>query len=318
LAIGELREEGGSAGEAAALLRAAIRRIRACLEGAGASGAAVAVRPFYLGPARGAGRIDGPEPPFHPFLAGMEIRVSAGTGCGRGSGGGSAAETAAAAACYNLGLVHHLAGLRRASRDRSDREQEGGGPGPKAGSRLRKALVFYRLAGAALGAEGGGEGEGGADSNASSSSDDDGCLLLRAAILANTGHARLLLRGTDGDGTGEDAGRRVRACADGLAGLLRDPARAGRLAWLVLQGREDEEDEDQDEDRDEDELEDEAWADESAADPPLPAPGPAPRAAASDGTRRTTRSSAAGGVLLLSLELNVLLHSEAGRPAPCA
>jgi hypothetical protein len=298
LAIGELREEA-PAGEAAALLRAAIRRIRACLEGGGApppaAGAAVAVRPFYLGPARGAGRIDEPEPPFHPFLAGMEIRVSA---AAAGTGIGAAAETAAAAACYNLGLAHHLAGLRRASRDRSDQEQEGGGPGPKAGSRLRKALAFYRLAGAALGAEGDGEG-GGADSNASSSSSDDGgCLLLRAAILANTGHARLLLRGEGRDG--EDAGRHVRACADGLAGLLRDPARAGRLARLVLQGREDADDEDQDEDQGEDELEGEAGADESA-DPPL-----------------TRSSAAAGGALLLSLELNVLLHSEAGRPAPCA
>jgi hypothetical protein len=274
--------EGGSLREAASLLGAALRRIRSGLQeegspttragaqpptvpGSSSSAAAAAVLPFYLGRARRVCQTTS----FRPFLAGMAFQASAAT----------AREAAAAAVCYNLGLAHHLAGLRRAARDRGNQPQEqdgadyeqGGGPGPQARACLRKALRLYRLAAGALEARGGGEGGGGTfegESTASSPSEDDP--LLPAAILANKGHVHLLLLGGEG---GDGAGRRVRACADGIAGLLRDPARAGRLAGLVLRGREGAEGEDPVED---------------------------------------------GGALLLSLELNVLLHSEAGRPAACA
>jgi hypothetical protein len=283
-ALGALRD-GGTLREAAALLSAALRRIRTGLrdEGQGSpparrNGAAtVTVRPFYLVLARSFRLIEDPTS-FHPFLAGMALRVA-------GAGGGTAPVGAAAAVCYNLGLVHHLAGLERADQERAlkrqqrqqeqeqeqdeEEEEQGeereGALGPQALALLRKALKLYRLAAAVLGDK---DEDSEAGAGAPSSCDaDDPFLLLRAAILANAGHVHaLLLRGEDEESSGQ-----VGACADGIAELLRDPARAKRLAGLVLHGHEE----------------------------------------AGDG-------SAVGGALLLSLEMNALLHSAAGRPAPCA
>jgi hypothetical protein len=85
----------------------------------------------------------------------------------------------------------------------------------------------------------------------------------------------------------------VRACAEGLAELLREPVEAGRLGRILLQGPAD------------------------AADNEVDGEGD-PALAGRDAGGTRTAGSAVGGALLLSLELNVLLHSGAGRPAPTA
>jgi hypothetical protein len=86
----------------------------------------------------------------------------------------------------------------------------------------------------------------------------------------------------------------VRACAEGLAELLREPVEAGRLGRILLQGPAD------------------------AADKEVDGEGVDPALAGRDAAGTRTAGSAVGGALLLSLELNVLLHSGAGRPAPTA